>query len=129
MLNFIFLSKVSNLIKGQYQDFLKVFSELLNFQLRQFRRQDGGWGSRNSDTGQWSGMVSNLVNGEADLISVALSLAPAGRTDAMDFIWTLSEGTSGFVIKGKIQEMTKNKIEGTPILKLAMVKRSKIYPK
>ena len=102
MLNFIFLSKVSNLIEGQYQDFLKVFSEMLNFQVRQFRRQDGGWGSQNSDTGQWSGMVSNLVNGEADLISVALSLAPAGRTDAMDFIWTLSEGTSGFVIKSKI---------------------------
>ena len=107
MPNFIFLSKVSNLIKGQYQDFLKVFSEMLNFQVRQFRRQDGGWGSRNSVTGQWSGMVSNLVNGEADLISVALSLAPAGRTDAMDFIWTLSEGTSGFAIKSKIQKMTK----------------------
>ena len=108
MLNFTFLSKVTNLIKGQYQDFLKVFSEMLNFQVRQFRRQDGGWGSRNSDTGEWSGMVSNLVNGEADLISVALSLAPAGRTDAMDYIWTLSDGTLGFVIKSKILEMTKN---------------------
>ena len=106
MLNFIFLFKVSNLIKGQYQDFLKVFSELLNFQLRQFRRQDGEWGSRNSNTGQWSGMVSNLVNGEADLISVAFVMC-CGRTDAVDFIWTLSEGTSGFVIKSKVQEMTK----------------------
>ena len=80
---------------------------MLNFQVRQFKRQDRGWGSLDSDTGQWNGMVSNLVNGEADLISVALSLAPAGRTDAMDFIWTLSEGTSGFVIKSKIQEMAK----------------------
>ena len=108
MLNFTFLSKVTNLIKGQYQDFLKVFSEMLNFQVRQFRRQDGGWGSRNSDTGEWSGMVSNLVNDEADLISVPLSLAPTGRTDAMDYIWTLSDGTLGFVIKSKILEMTKN---------------------
>ena len=94
------------MIKGQYNNFLKAFSEMLNFQLRQFRRQDGGWGSQNSDTGQWSGMVSNLVNGEADLISTAFVIC-CGRTNAVDFIWTLSEGTSGFVIKSKIREMTK----------------------
>ena len=84
------------MIKGQYQDFLKVFSEMLNFQVRQFKRQDGGWGSVDSDTGQWNGMVSNLVNGEAALVICC------GRTDAVDFIWTLSEGTSGFVIKSTI---------------------------
>ena len=79
---------------------------MLNFQVRQFKRQDRGWGSLDSDTGQWNGMVSNLVNGEADLISVAFVIC-CGRTDAVEFIWTLSEGTSGFVIKSKIQEMTK----------------------
>ena len=74
---------------------------MLNFQVRQFKRQDGGWGSLDSDTGQWNGMVSNLVNGEADLTSAALVIC-CGRTDAVDFIWTLSEGTSGFVIKSTI---------------------------
>ena len=93
-------------MEGQYQDVLKVFSEMLNFQVRQFKRQDRGWGSLDSDTGQWNGMVSNLVNGEADLISVAFVIC-CGRTDAVDFIWTLSEGTLGFVIKSKIREMTK----------------------
>ena len=88
-------------MEGQYQDVLKVFSEMLNFQVRQFKRQDGGWGSVDSDTGQWNGMVSNLVNGEADLISAALVIC-CGRPDAVDFIWTLSEGTSGFVIKSTI---------------------------
>ena len=43
----------------------------------------------------------HLVNGEADLISAALVIC-CGRTDAVDFIWTLSEGTSGFVIKSTI---------------------------
>ena len=98
MLNFIFLSKVSNLIKGQYQDFLKVFSEMLNFQVRQFRRQDGGWGSRNSDTGQWNGMVSNLKNGEADMITATINIC-CKRTQAVDFLWPMSTQNLGFAIK------------------------------
>ena len=34
------------------------FSEMLNFRIRQFKRFDGGWGSYDKETGQWSGMIA-----------------------------------------------------------------------
>ena len=44
-------------------------------------------------------MISNLVNGEADMISTSLSLC-CGRPNAVDYLWTLSETTTGLAIKG-----------------------------
>ena len=38
------------MISGEYQDILNIFSEMLNFQMRQFKRMDGGWGSFNEET-------------------------------------------------------------------------------
>ena len=32
---------------------------MLNFQIRQFRRVDGGWGSIDAETGLWNGLISN----------------------------------------------------------------------
>ena len=52
------------------------------------------------ETGNWSGMISNLVNGEADLITTSLTLC-CNREKAVDFLWTLSTSTSGLAIKGK----------------------------
>ena len=96
--NFIIL-QVTNLAYGEYPDFMKEFSEMLNFQVRKFRRKDGAWGVLNSETGQWSGMISNLINKEADLISQTITQC-CGRSEYIDFLWTLTEGSSGFIIKG-----------------------------
>ena len=51
------------------------------------------------ETGNWSGMISNLVNGEADLITTAMTLC-CNRENAVDYLWTLSTSTSGMAIKG-----------------------------
>ena len=88
------------MIQGEYTDFLGAFSETLNFSARQFKRFDGAWGLLNSETGQWSGMISNLLSDEADFISVALTQC-CGRPEVIDFIWSLSVGTAGFVIKSE----------------------------
>ena len=61
------------MIQGEYQDILKVFSRSLNFHIRQFKRIDGYWGSFIYRTNRWNGMISNIVNGEADLITTAIS--------------------------------------------------------
>ena len=50
------------------------------------------------ETGNWSGMISNLVNGEADLIT-SMTLC-CSRENAVDYLWTLSTSTSGMAIKG-----------------------------
>ena len=59
--------QVTDFIQGEYQDIVTIFAEKLNFTLRQFLRFDGAWGSFDKQSGKWSGMISNMVNGEADL--------------------------------------------------------------
>ena len=88
------------MVQGKFQDILGLFSEILNFKIRQFRRSDGGWGSLDKETGQWSGMISNLVNNEADLITASLTLC-CKRSEAVDFLWVLATQSLGFVIKRK----------------------------
>ena len=55
------LIQVTDLITGEYQDILKTFSDNLNFGIKQFTRTDRGWGAIDKNTGQWSGMISNLI--------------------------------------------------------------------
>ena len=73
---------------------------MLNFNLRQFKRIDGSWGSFDRKTGKWGGMVSNLVNGEADIITANFDNC-CGREAVVDYCWTLSEGTPAFGIRSK----------------------------
>ena len=76
--------------------------EKLKCLINYFRKRiDGRWGSFNEETGKWSGMLSNLVNGEADLVSANLAIC-CGRTEVIDYAWTLSAAISGFGIKSKM---------------------------
>ena len=52
------------------------------------------------ETGHWNGMISNLVNGDADLITAPLTKC-CRRTEAVDFLWSFSTQSLGFVIKRK----------------------------
>ena len=52
------------------------------------------------ETGKWNGMISNVVNGEADIITAALNEC-CGRTEVLDFFWSFATQSLGFVIKRK----------------------------
>ena len=52
------------------------------------------------ETGQWNGMISNVVNGEADIITTAL-LKCCKRTEVLDFFGSFLTESLGFVIKCK----------------------------
>ena len=52
------------------------------------------------ETGQWNGMISNVVNGEADIITTAL-LKCCKRTEVLDFFGSFLTESLGFVIKRK----------------------------
>ena len=88
------------MVKGEFVDILESFSEKLNFSVRQFKRFDGGWGSLDKQTGEWSGMISSLVNAEADMITTPFQIC-CGRSAVADQLWTLSEESTGFGIKRK----------------------------
>ena len=91
--------QVSDLVVGLYPDVLKMFAKALNVSFRQFKRIDGTWGLLNKKTGKWSGMVSNLINGEAELISTSLTLY-GPRTNVINFLSPVREKTLAFFIKG-----------------------------
>ena len=92
--------QVTELVYGEGQDILKIFSRDLNFKTRQFKRIDGGWGNYDVETHQWTGMVSNLVKKEADFLAASLARC-CGREEAVDYFWTLREVGTGFSIKSK----------------------------
>ena len=52
------------------------------------------------ETGQWNGMISNVVNGEADIITTALAKC-CKRTEVLDFFGSFLSQSLGFVIKRK----------------------------
>ena len=74
------------------------FSEILNFRVRQFRRFDNSWGVLDAETGKWNGMISNLINGEADFMPASLAMC-CKRAEVVDYLWTLTRVTRGFAIK------------------------------
>ena len=88
------------MVHGEGQDILRIFSEKLNFQIRQFKRIEGGWGAFDKKENQWNGMVSNLVKSDADMIVASLDLC-CGRTEAIDYLWPLKDARTGFAIKSK----------------------------
>ena len=52
------------------------------------------------ETEQWNGMISNVVNGEADIITAALTKC-CKRNKVLDFFGSFSKESLGFVIKRK----------------------------
>ena len=89
--------EVTNLADGKSMDILKQLSKMLNFKVRIFRRFDGKWGGIDKN-GNWNGMISNLMSGEAD-IALALAMC-CGRTEVADFLWTIEHPVEVFAIKG-----------------------------
>ena len=76
---------------------------MLNFSIQQFKRFDGTWGSFDQETENWNGMITNLINGEADFAISPFSIC-CRRPEVVDFLWTLSRSYEVFVIKGKIKK-------------------------
>ena len=97
------------MVQGEFQDILGLFSAILNFNIRQFKRIDGEWGTLNKETGEWNGMISNLKNGEADMITATLSQC-CKRTEAVDFLWPLASINYGFAIKSSCFKLKKKTI-------------------
>ena len=58
-------------------------------------------------TGQWNGMISNVVNGEADISTAGLTIC-CKRNKVLDFFGSFSKESLGFVIKRKY-------VQGVPV--------------
>ena len=86
-----------SLAYGRGIDILIQLSKMLNFKFSLFKRFDENWGSID-ENGNWNGMISNLVSGEADIIG--LSAICCRRTEVAEYLWSFGHPVEVFAIKG-----------------------------
>ena len=89
---------------------MEIFSKMLNFTIRLFQRVDQKWGAYNKETGTWEGMVENLLNGEADMISTSFTFT-SSRSEVVEYMLPISQETLGFAVKSEL--ILKCKFSGT----------------
>jgi hypothetical protein len=68
---------VTGLVEGMFFEVLTTLESELNFKTRLYKREDGIWGSgylQEDGTYTTSGMISDLVNGSADMIVASLGI-------------------------------------------------------
>ena len=77
-------------VKGDYEyegyciDLLKKLSEKLRFDYKIYLVADDQFGAQNMLTGEWNGMVRELINGKADLAAASFTISSA-RQNVIDF--------------------------------------------
>ena len=69
-------------ITGVFFDVLKSLQKDMNFTSTLWRRQDGHWGR--FINGTWTGMINNLIEGDADLALASLTITDQ-RFSVVDF--------------------------------------------
>ena len=90
--------EVTNVADGKYIDILNQLSKMLNFKFSLFKRFDENWGSID-ENGNWNGMISNLMSGEADIVGASLTMC-CRRTEVIDYLWAINHPVEVFAIKG-----------------------------
>ena len=70
--------------EGYVIDFMKALSEEVKFKYKFHLVGDGKYGSLNKDTGEWNGMIKELLDHKADVAVVDLSMT-SQRQSAVDF--------------------------------------------
>ena len=83
-------------ISGTFYEIIKLFSSNLNFTYTLFRRNDRTWGVLANGT--WNGMVSNLINGDMDIIGASLTYS-LERFPVIDFIVPMAQNTEALFIQ------------------------------
>ena len=85
---------------------MKTMAAELNATFSLYKRKDGIWGSLKN--GSWSGMLQNLVNGNADMI-VSGIVRTKSRSEATSFLPTpiqVPSDRAGIFIKAFEEELT-----------------------
>lgn len=74
---------------GKFPDIWRIFRKRFNISDSFYIRQDGKWGTQNN-AGEWDGMISSLLNGEADMLLAPLTMT-VGRSQVVNFLLPLGK--------------------------------------
>jgi hypothetical protein len=66
---------VTGFVSGAYIEIWRILETELNFTTRYYKRLDNKWGNL-LDNGTWIGMVSNIMNGQADFVVAPIASLP-----------------------------------------------------
>jgi hypothetical protein len=85
-----------------YKEILTILESELNFTTRQFKREDGVWGSITVDNSTGTlistGMLADVLSGNADLIATSLAIQNV-RSWGVDYLPHISSDYMGLIIR------------------------------
>ena len=70
---------------GIVPDILDEISKMLNFTYSKAFARDGNWGTVNLETGQWNGLIRDLLDDVVDIVAAPL-VQSKSRSEAVDFL-------------------------------------------
>ncbi|KAF6021621.1 hypothetical protein EB796_020082 [Bugula neritina] len=91
--------------EGLAMDLLQSLADQLDFNYRLYISPDGSFGAYNNVTGNWTGMVKEIMDGRADMVAASFSIL-SGRAEVIDF--TAPYYYSGYTMMASTNETHKN---------------------
>jgi hypothetical protein len=92
---------VTNLTIGLYKEVLSTLETELNFTTRQYKRQDGVWGSVTVDTSTGTlfstGILANVQSGNADIIATSMAIQ-IDRSLVVDYLPPITSDHAALII-------------------------------
>ena len=89
---------------GMVPDIVEFLAKTMNFTYDLGFPRDGSWGAFNKDTGEWSGIIGDIFDGDVDVGFAPLTVLHE-RAEAVDFLIPIHSDKSTFVVS---QELSYN---------------------
>ena len=86
--------------EGYVIDFVKALAQEVKFKYKFHLVGDTNYGSKNPDTGEWNGMIGELLQQKADMAVMDLSMT-SQRQEAVDFTMPYMNTGVGILFKKK----------------------------
>ena len=83
---------------GLVPQIFETLAENLNFTFELEMSRDGNWGAQNKGTGEWNGLIKDLIDDVADIASAPLTVLKS-RSLVVDFLLPVQSDSNTFIIR------------------------------
>ena len=83
---------------GLVPQIFETLAENLNFTFELEQSRDGLWGSQNQQTGEWNGLIKDLIDDVTDIAAAPLTVLKS-RSLVVDFLLPLQADSNTFIIR------------------------------
>ena len=82
---------------GIVPDILDEMSRMLNFTYLKALARDGNWGTVNPETGEWNGLIRDLLDNAVDIVAAPL-IQSKSRSEVIDFLLAFNKEKDKFFV-------------------------------